>query len=107
MRCTEVSGGRIAREGVFPVCTHCGSALPDRPLVREGKVYCRARCILDGLPVGHRPGFQDERYAGLAEVGAIVRSHEERFDARDRKSTRLNSSHHSISYAVFCLKKKN
>src|SRR5574337_278467 len=25
---------------------------------------------------------------------------------RDRKSTRLNSSHHSISYAVFCLKKK-
>src|SRR5574337_1831415 len=24
----------------------------------------------------------------------------------DRKSTRLNSSHHSISYAVFCLKKK-
>src|SRR5699024_11919308 len=27
--------------------------------------------------------------------------------ARDRKSTRLNSSHVSISYAVFCLKKKN
>src|SRR5690242_21284401 len=27
-------------------------------------------------------------------------------DARDRKSTRLNSSHMSISYAVFCLKKK-
>src|SRR6266542_5120137 len=28
------------------------------------------------------------------------------FTARDRKSTRLNSSHGSISYAVFCLKKK-
>src|SRR6266542_1175506 len=28
-------------------------------------------------------------------------------DAGDRKSTRLNSSHGSISYAVFCLKKKN
>src|SRR5690348_17753602 len=28
------------------------------------------------------------------------------FDSRDRKSTRLNSSHPSISYAVFCLKKK-
>src|SRR5689334_24112028 len=27
-------------------------------------------------------------------------------DQRDRKSTRLNSSHSSISYAVFCLKKK-
>src|SRR5690348_17508194 len=29
------------------------------------------------------------------------------FEALDRKSTRLNSSHPSISYAVFCLKKKN
>src|SRR5690242_21804674 len=30
----------------------------------------------------------------------------ERHAERDRKSTRLNSSHMSISYAVFCLKKK-
>src|SRR5207245_10008691 len=30
-----------------------------------------------------------------------------RGDDSDRKSTRLNSSHGSISYAVFCLKKKN
>src|SRR4051812_49885239 len=29
------------------------------------------------------------------------------YSRRDRKSTRLNSSHMSISYAVFCLKKKN
>src|SRR4051794_41645702 len=29
------------------------------------------------------------------------------FALQDRKSTRLNSSHPSISYAVFCLKKKN
>src|SRR5438477_3013177 len=31
----------------------------------------------------------------------------DRSDRADRKSTRLNSSHMSISYAVFCLKKKN
>src|SRR5690606_39849525 len=30
-----------------------------------------------------------------------------RFNTTDRKSTRLNSSHVKISYAVFCLKKKN
>src|SRR2546430_11886049 len=30
-----------------------------------------------------------------------------RRELRDRKSTRLNSSHSQISYAVFCLKKKN
>src|SRR5690625_6624161 len=29
------------------------------------------------------------------------------YDCADRKSTRLNSSHVAISYAVFCLKKKN
>src|SRR5437762_8879379 len=38
------------------------------------------------------------RAPGLAEMTATV--------ARDRKSTRLNSSHRCISYAVFCLKKK-
>src|SRR2546422_3148126 len=38
-----------------------------------------------------------------ADAGAAARA-----DAhRDRKSTRLNSSHGYISYAVFCLKKKN
>src|SRR5437870_8019917 len=31
----------------------------------------------------------------------------DRWPQRDRKSTRLNSSHVAISYAVFCLKKKN
>src|SRR5437870_6719718 len=36
--------------------------------------------------------------------GAVLR---ERLPERDRKSTRLNSSHVAISYAVFCLKKKN
>src|SRR5437868_11973314 len=35
-----------------------------------------------------------------------VRHRRERHRQRDRKSTRLNSSHVSISYAVFCLKKK-
>src|SRR2546427_5914151 len=35
-------------------------------------------------------------------------THETRAESpRDRKSTRLNSSHSQISYAVFCLKKKN
>src|SRR2546430_9362040 len=32
---------------------------------------------------------------------------EQRYPRGDRKSTRLNSSHSQISYAVFCLKKKN
>src|SRR2546430_7692007 len=37
---------------------------------------------------------------------ALARSREEARRRLDRKSTRLNSSHSQISYAVFCLKKK-
>src|SRR5690554_7079856 len=36
----------------------------------------------------------------------IIYGHEDHIGALDRKSTRLNSSHVRISYAVFCLKKK-
>src|SRR5207245_8417640 len=38
---------------------------------------------------------------------AAVGVHDEVGCVRDRKSTRLNSSHGSISYAVFCVKKRN
>src|SRR3712207_7122526 len=38
-------------------------------------------------------------------VGMTMEEMKDRF-AKDRKSTRLNSSHANISYAVFCLKKK-
>src|SRR2546430_11619511 len=38
---------------------------------------------------------------------AVVRPRKHYAGRKDRKSTRLNSSHSQISYAVFCLKKKN
>src|SRR5438876_6780410 len=44
--------------------------------------------------------------AQLAEVPPEQRERVTRALVGDRKSTRLNSSHPSISYAVFCLKKK-
>src|SRR5205814_3630085 len=50
--------------------------------------------------------FRSER-GGAAELG-VPRADgaDRRRNAQDRKSTRLNSSHLGISYAVFCLKKK-
>src|SRR3712207_8565821 len=42
-----------------------------------------------------------------AEIGWIVAERRHGTPEVDRKSTRLNSSHANISYAVFCLKKKN
>src|SRR2546422_4548432 len=44
---------------------------------------------------------------GKGAAAAVVRSGTPSVDGLDRKSTRLNSSHGYISYAVFCLKKKN
>src|SRR3712207_8502994 len=51
--------------------------------------------LLDGLDQSRR----DRRHL-LGDVGNLT------LQALDRKSTRLNSSHANISYAVFCLKKK-
>src|SRR2546427_6609506 len=57
-------------------------------------LWLRLRVAADGLDVADRrarPDQQGERH---------------REQQLDRKSTRLNSSHSQISYAVFCLKKK-
>src|SRR5215210_7981820 len=48
--------------------------------------------------------FRPRRIAHGAHAGPLPRRRQGRL--RDRKSTRLNSSHRCISYAVFCLKKK-
>src|SRR2546427_9175073 len=52
--------------------------------------------ILGVLSLGRR----EENAFSQADIGFLTQV------ARDRKSTRLNSSHSQISYAVFCLKKK-
>src|SRR5207253_5859886 len=68
---------------------------------------------------GNRPGSISQRRNGLRAADTIdvgdpcptCRRQHQRIDGAaaggDRKSTRLNSSHVAISYAVFCLKKKN
>src|SRR5688572_9974459 len=63
----------------------------------EEAVLVHRVAIAVGIHVGNRIADED---VGVADVR---RRHRE---AKDRKSTRLNSSHSQISYAVFCLKKK-
>src|SRR5690625_7515472 len=57
-----------------------------------------------------RSGHVRQRWPGSPGGGSLPavrhRRTERRAGERDRKSTRLNSSHVAISYAVFCLKKK-
>src|SRR2546430_11251106 len=52
-----------------------------------------------------RVGAQQRQLGGLQDVETADRVSGDR-PIQDRKSTRLNSSHSQISYAVFCLKKK-
>src|SRR5207248_11004130 len=55
----------------------------------------------DALPISRGPFFGPLcRFTVNGGCGRLPKV------ARDRKSTRLNSSHRTISYAVFCLKKK-
>src|SRR3712207_7763073 len=56
-----------------------------------------------GVPRNRSVGVAERIRAGAAELGVSARPHGV---DRDRKSTRLNSSHANISYAVFCLTKK-
>src|SRR5437870_6285706 len=56
-----------------------------------------------GAPLFER----SQKTPALTDVGQVVYDYAKRIlSLRDRKSTRLNSSHVAISYAVFCLKKK-
>src|SRR5207245_6993925 len=55
-----------------------------------------------GAPGGQAGDARFDQLAHLEHLGQLASTPK---DGRDRKSTRLNSSHGSISYAVFCLKK--
>src|SRR2546430_7657605 len=60
---------------------------------------CRSRADVTALPEGEIVGASDG-------IGHLIRDGLRPEPAGDRKSTRLNSSHSQISYAVFCLIKE-
>src|SRR5207248_11253881 len=64
-----------------------------------------------GFAIAHLMEEMRRSYGELPDVtpylDAVERDIKDNVDDLDRKSTRLNSSHRTISYAVFCLKKKN
>src|SRR3989449_5329728 len=105
--------GRLVRERPCPLEPVTGN------VIRDG--LQRPRVIGARDPVGPVAAAVEQRLEVHAGDGAVpfhsrLHPHKrgvapavavEHLFARDRKSTRLNSSHGYISYAVFCLKKKN
>src|SRR3712207_3149848 len=96
-----VAEPRVERQPVLAVHVHqvLAHLLGQRPLVEEGN-------LVEPAPLpGH--GVADDGAAPLPGAQATIGLPLELDPVGpDRKSTRLNSSHANISYAVFCLKKK-
>src|SRR5690606_19635433 len=68
--------------------------------------FQRSPSLMRAAPPSPPPAFELEEDASRVRLKAPGITAEVAL-AEDRKSTRLNSSHVKISYAVFCLKKKN
>src|SRR5438270_9074260 len=89
----------LPRRTLFPYTTLCRSnaQLADHQKVRRAVIW----------PEPELPRTEGTRKLKRAAIREWVMSGGvPRHVQRDRKSTRLNSSHSQISYAVFCLKKK-
>src|SRR3712207_7921903 len=93
---------------------------PPRSTLFPYTTLFRSRTISARIPVGRggRPGPRCSISRKVTPAQQRLRADREapplgagqqatQFGEEDRKSTRLNSSHANISYAVFCLKKKN
>src|SRR5206468_11777650 len=85
---------RPPRSTLFPYTTLFRSCEVERcARARWGQAACARRQVLRTDDPHRSHARDDDRQRGDLRAG-------------DRKSTRLNSSHDQISYAVFCLKKK-
>src|SRR5690625_6240427 len=89
--------------GVFLIFVSCDSTLYDSDIQKEPNINS------DILIENSLTFYDGSSYSDLEIVRNAERMQNdlsEIYDGLDRKSTRLNSSHVAISYAVFCLKKK-
>src|SRR5437870_8600159 len=77
----------------------CARSLPNSPSLN----WTITLSLRDALPISDgNCNFQPNVFLAFSFLTRVEREGQE----QDRKSTRLNSSHVAISYAVFCLKKK-
>src|SRR5438034_3520768 len=90
---------RPPRSTLFPYTTLFRSRDRTPEYAEEGHVSLHKRHV-------HEPALYEAHELLVNTQPDIGRSKDNSLGVLDRKSTRLNSSHTVISYAVFCLKKK-
>src|SRR3712207_8216571 len=92
---------RPPRSTLFPYTTLFRSRLrPRRPVARRGRRAPCRRGVAGRSGIPRKDGPEDTGGGSAHALHPVIGL------SPDRKSTRLNSSHANISYAVFCLKKK-
>src|SRR2546430_10079613 len=91
-----------ARYMVFENPSDVGGEVSESSKGKTERWRGRRHCD-DRLPIAHEAGTNLGEKAPFLPCDAPFHAKQ---SLRDRKSTRLNSSHSQISYAVFCLKKK-
>src|SRR3712207_7837987 len=91
---------RPPRSTLFPYTTLFRSVLETSTAVRASSP------VLSDIELSEPLGLRLLQLAGRSPFGRFLYVPSRREVWLDRKSTRLNSSHANISYAVFCLKKK-
>src|SRR2546430_10466751 len=94
---------RPPRSTLFPYTTLFRSLGTDNACVRRVAAKLLGRSAVSAAVLRELLADPSPR---IRESAAFAAGVGERRDTRDRKSTRLNSSHSQISYAVFCLKTK-
>src|SRR5258708_11890321 len=81
---------------------------PPRSTLFPYTTLFRSAAIASIIRGGRKHGTSGSLSSAALEIQSLLEPEKKRVveTIRDRKSTRLNSSHQIISYAVFCLKKK-
>src|SRR5690554_7689605 len=96
---------RPPRSTLFPYTTLFRSSTDDETATQQTKACCSQQHAQITLAEAEQPekSSRNEHEHDQNSPSAQIICHDAK---EDRKSTRLNSSHVRISYAVFCLKKK-
>src|SRR5690606_40447897 len=96
---------RPPRPPLFPYTTLFRSAVAGAGIDQEAQRLRRGHAVQFGV-VQHRAVGVERDDVLVRHLGGVLLRGGAVGHVEDRKSTRLNSSHVKISYAVFCLKKK-
>src|SRR6266567_5608763 len=109
------AGAARARAGAAVAQGRLRAAVLGQPRMGQRRAFVRAQPRRSSrekirravpAPASRRPAFRPVLGRALGADPVRQATDRHRSPRRDRKSTRLNSSHSQISYAVFCLKKK-